>query len=235
MNFSVDNSKNRNINLSEEKSKKEQIYEFLKQEIISNHLKPGTVLVERQICATKNISRTPVREAIQQLVAEGLVTNLNNKGSIVSNITYENIACVYDVREYMEGLAARLCAQRISDSGTKELRGYFLKMEGFLKEKNKAGLSDTDGNFHGCIIKNSRNDVLISIWSNLQNQVQRITRLLEKDTDAYENAHILHRELLEAIERRDPNSAEYFMREHIRNSKVYQLKLFAPNIMDSTL
>lgn len=234
MDFSINNSKDRDINLLEDKSKKEQIYEYLKQEIISNELKPGTVLVERQICAAKNISRTPVREAIQQLVAEGLAINLN-KGSIVSNITYENIACVYDVREYMEGLAARLCAQRISTAEMKELRGYFSEMEGYLKEKNKAGLADADGNFHGCIIKSSRNDVLISLWSNLQNQVQRITRLLEKDTDAYENAHILHRELLEAIERRDPNAAESFMREHIRNSKVYQLKLFAPNIMNSTL
>lgn len=222
-------------NNSAEQSKKKQIYEYLKQEIISNRLEPGTVLVERQICATKDISRTPVREAIQQLVSEGLATNLTNKGSVVSAITYENIACVYEVREYLEGLAARLSAQRISDSGIKELHDYFLEMESDLKENQHNDLFTADYNFHECIIKSSNNDILLAVWKNIQSQVMRITRLIDKNAAGIMDSHKLHNQILESIESHDSNAAESFMREHIRNSKINQLKLFAPNIVDSTI
>lgn len=221
--------------VQKEKSKKEQVYEYLKKEIIFNHLEPGTVLVERQICSAGNISRTPVREAIQQLVAEGLATTLANKACVVSSITYEDIASVYEVREYIEGLAARLCAQRISESGLSDLRKYFQEMDSDLKEGNHSDLFSADFNFHECIIKNSNNEILFGFWNNLQSQVIRFTRLIDKNAAGIINSHKLHQRLLEAIENRDPNEAEAVMREHIRNSKVNHLKLFAPNIMNSTL
>lgn len=217
------------------KSKKEQVYEYLKNEIIFNHLEPGTILVERQICSAGNISRTPVREAIQQLVAEGLATALPNKACVVSSITYEDIASVYEVREYIEGLAARLCAQRISENGLNDLRKYFQEMDCDLKENDHADLFRADYNFHECIMKNSNNEILLNFWHNLQSQVIRFTRLIDKNADGIINSHQLHQHLLEAIETRDANKAEAVMREHIRNSKVNHLKLFAPNIMNSTL
>ncbi|MGX8710006.1 MAG: GntR family transcriptional regulator [bacterium] len=218
-----------------ELSKKKQIYEYLKQEIIFNRLEPGTVLVERQICNALDVSRTPVREAIQQLVSESLATNLTNKGSVVSTITYENIACVYEVREYLEGLAARLSAQRISETGIKELHDYLLVMERNLKVNNHNDLFAADYNFHECIIKSANNDILLATWKNLQSQVLRITRLIDKNAAGIMNSHKLHTQIFESIEKHDCNAAESFMREHIRNSKINQLKLFAPNIVDSTI
>lgn len=219
-----------------EKSKKEQIYDYLKNEIVLNHLEPGTVLVERQLCAAAgNISRTPVREAIQQLVSEGLATTLPNKACVVSSISYEDIASVYEVREYIEGLAARLCAQRISEGEMKELRQYFQEMDRCLAEEKHGELFNADFKFHECIIKNSNNEILFGFWKNLQSQVIRFTRLIDKNAEGIINSHKLHQRLLEAIERRDANEAEALMREHIRNSKVNHLKLFAPNIMNSTL
>ena len=69
-----------------EKSKKQIAYEMLKEKIITNQLAPGTMLVERQLCEMLNSSRTPIREAIQQLSADGLVTSIPTVGSYVSEI-----------------------------------------------------------------------------------------------------------------------------------------------------
>lgn len=218
-----------------EKSKKEQVYEYLKDQIISFKMKPGTMLVERQVCTSLDVSRTPVREAIQRLVAEGLAANLSTKGSVVSQITYEDIARVYEVREYLEGLAARLCAQRIPEEQVEELQDYFLIMEKNLSDENHDMLFSADFNFHQCIIKNSNNEILINMCNNLQSQVLRITRLINKNAAGIIDSHQLHHDLLESIRNHDPNAAEAIMREHIRNSKVNHLKLFAPNIMNSTL
>ena len=99
-----------------EKSKKQVAYEFIKEHIVSGDFPAGSLLVERQLCAMINTSRTPVREAIQQLTAEGLVESISAKGNVVSSIRYEDIARTYDVREYLESLAVRLCVQVCTDA-----------------------------------------------------------------------------------------------------------------------
>ena len=94
------------LNASAEKSKKQLVYEYLKNQIITNELPPGTLLVERQLCTMLDASRTPIREAIQQLVSENLVTSIPTKGCFVSEVRYEDIAQLYDVREYLENWPA---------------------------------------------------------------------------------------------------------------------------------
>ena len=64
----------------------------------------GTFLIERELCKALNVSRTPIREALQQLATEGLVEFIPGKGAFVAGITYEDIIEVYDVREILEGL-----------------------------------------------------------------------------------------------------------------------------------
>ncbi len=80
-------------------SKKDLAYEAIKEEIINHQLKPGTKLVERQLCDSLNISRTPIREALHQLAIDGLVSFQSGEGAVVSDITYEVISETYDVRK----------------------------------------------------------------------------------------------------------------------------------------
>lgn len=213
-----------------EKSKKELAYDQIKELIITHKLKPGTLLVERQLCAVLNTSRTPVREAIQQLASEGLVTNIPSKGSLVSEIRYEDIARLYEVREYLEGLASRLCALNITDTQFMELQQYYIAMAENIEKEDYEQLLSADISFHKAIINNSRNDLLINICNNYEGQVRRITLLMESNPQIIAKAHAIHKELLVAIANRDAHLCENLMREHIRFSKIGHLKSFAPSL-----
>ena len=135
-----------------EKSKKQIAYEMLKEKIITNQLAPGTMLVERQLCEMLNSSRTPIREAIQQLSADGLVTSIPTVGSYVSEIRYEYVIQLYDVREYLEGLAAKLSAINITDSQIQALNRCWLNMNDDIRTKEYDKLFQEDSNFHQNIV-----------------------------------------------------------------------------------
>ena len=81
---------NENVQLS----KREQAYQYLKEQIICRRLMPGSVISEKQLSAEINSSRTPIREAIQALISEGLVVSIPSKGYLVSDISYESITPV---------------------------------------------------------------------------------------------------------------------------------------------
>ena len=109
-------------NNNEDKNKKELAYDYLKEMIVNGELKPGSLLVERQLCERLSTSRTPVREAIQKLSGEGLVETILSKGSFVKSITYEDISQIYDIREYLESLAVKLCCQNATNANIEALK-----------------------------------------------------------------------------------------------------------------
>lgn len=218
-----------------EKTKKDQVYEYLHGRIVDSSLPPGTLLVERNICATLDVSRTPVREAIQDLIHEGLVNSLSNKSCVVAPISYEDIANLYDVREYMEGLAVRLCVQRIKEEELEELKGYFELMDGAITSTDYAPLFEADVSFHKRIVNSSGNIILINVYDQLRGRISRITRLTDRNSMSVVNSHEFHSRILEAIVERDASGAEAAIREHIRDSKVAHLRLFVPNLEHSTL
>ncbi|MGX8702275.1 GntR family transcriptional regulator [Caproiciproducens sp.] len=219
-----------------EKSKKQYTYEKLKEMIVTYELKPGVALVERQICALLNTSRTPVREAIQQLVSEGLVYNIPSQGSIVSEIHYEDVAKVYDVREYLEGLACHQCAKTVTERQVQEMQDILGKLAAFREEGDTIAMYEMDYAFHGKIVSCAQNSLLVSIFqNNLSSQIRRISRLLGNDEKGLNDAAALHKKILTAIENHDSVGAENAMRTHIRNSKIAHLHRFSPTIMHDTL
>ena len=203
-----------------EKSKKQIAYEMLKEKIITNQLAPGTMLVERQLCEMLNSSRTPIREAIQQLSADGLVTSIPTVGSYVSEIRYEYVIQLYDVREYLEGLAAKLCAINITDSD--------------IRTKDYDKLFQEDSNFHQNIVDYSRNEILQTLYALLSSQIFRITFLTEDRADGIVRSHDCHLKILQAITHHQAEEAENQMREHLRTSKMHHLKKMAPHLFGTT-
>ena len=97
-------------------SLRDQIASQLRASIVDGTLKPGTRLVERELCEQMGVSRPSVREAMRQLENEGLITNLPNRGPIVVVVTQKAAANIYQVRSAIEGLAARLFARNASDA-----------------------------------------------------------------------------------------------------------------------
>jgi len=91
---------------------RQQVLEVLRNGILSFQFKPGDRLIERELCEMTGVSRTSVREALRHLESEGLVQNLPNKGPMVATVTGAEAREIYEVRRVLEGLAARLFAER---------------------------------------------------------------------------------------------------------------------------
>ena len=215
---------------SETKTKKQVAYDIIKSQIISHQLKPGTMLIERKLCNQLNISRTPVREALQQLVAEGMVTNIPPKGCMVNEIRYEEIAKIYDVRTYLEGLGARLSAACITADQIARLRALVVRMERYLEELDFTNLFEVDNIFHAAILEYSKNDLLLNIYNTfLGAQVMRINHLNREQPDQLYELHRYHTFVIDALEAGDADKSEQMIREHIQNSKKRLLYKFMPN------
>ena len=215
-----------------EPSKKEIAYQSLRELIKKNELKPGTVLIERNLCTALNISRTPIREAIQQLTNEGLVVTTFSKSSIVSTITYEDISKIYDVREQIEGLAVRLCTQVLTSEQIQELETYYKELTHYSdKNISSQHIFDIDNKFHHFFIRYCRNELLEDIYNtHLDVQIYRITQMTSTDLAVFAKANYFHQKILEGVKQKDYHMAEKAMREHIRYSKLVHLKAMAPNI-----
>lgn len=221
---------NKNVN---NKSKKLQAYDLIREMIFSNELEPGSVIVERNLCEKIGSSRTPVREALQILVSEGMIQTTTSRGYIVSDIQYKEVAHTYDVRSYLESLAAYLVAQSITDKQISELQNILNRMTGLRQTNNINEMLKLDNQFHYKIVQLSRNDLLIAIYKHhLYDRTRRITRLIENSESGMTDSTKMHQDLIDALVAHDPTRAELIMKKHIQLSKTYLMELFAPNTIN---
>lgn len=119
----------------------QKVYRVLKTEIVKGAIKPGAKLLEGKIAEQMGISRTPVKEALRELAAEGFVKMNPNQGMIVNNASIEDVQNVLQIRGVLEGLAARLTATLISEEETKKLDSYIKQMEKFTSRNDSLALA----------------------------------------------------------------------------------------------
>ena len=132
------------LNLDEYKPLRDVVFENLRGAIVEGRLKPGERLMEVQLAEQLGVSRTPVREAIRKLELEGLVVMLPRKGAYVANMSLKDLIDVLEIRASLEGLAASLAAERITDEDIKKFlrKRYHYNLKKFKRawkivEKNK--------------------------------------------------------------------------------------------------
>ncbi len=114
----------------------QKVYRVLKTEIAKGFLEPGTKLFEDKIATQMGVSRTPVREAIQKLAAEGLIKIAPNQTLIVTEISLEDIKEVLQIRGVLEGLSARIAAKKITRQEIDELEGIVSQMDLYVTKED---------------------------------------------------------------------------------------------------
>ena len=124
---------------------REQVLEQLRQAIVEMRLKPEQRLVERELIEQTGVSRTTIREVLRQLAAEGLVTTIPHKGTVVASPSIESAAELYEVRAVLEGMAARQFAERATDLHMRALRRAF---EG-IEKRARSGQASQPGDARG--------------------------------------------------------------------------------------
>ena len=206
------------------RSKKIMAYEMIKEDIVCNKIKPGTLLVERQICEGLNTSRTPVREAIQKLANESLVEFVPGMGAFVSNITYNDIIEIYDIRAMLEGLAAERCTMHIRRAERQQLGENILLLEEAVKKNDYDAFIEHDIKFHQSVVNCARNERLRRLAGNYMDQARRITYLIRDDEERIHLSLEQHALIYKAIKANDPQKAFEGMKAHLLNSRDYHIK-----------
>jgi len=213
------------LDLNNYRPLREIVFETLREAIIKGLLKPGERLTEIQIAEELGVSRTPVREAIRKLELEGFLVMVARKGAYVADISVKDITDIFEVRAALEGLAAGLAAERITEEELEQLeRALVQSSEATTGDLDTVVQSDTS--FHELIYRVSRNQRLQQIVIHLQEQIHRF-RTVSLSQPGRTSVFIEeHRKIVEAISERNSELASLLAREHIENAEQSLLSVF---------
>ncbi|MBW2146403.1 MAG: GntR family transcriptional regulator [Deltaproteobacteria bacterium] len=183
-----------------------------------SHDKP---LVERIISQKLGMSRTPVKHALSRLQQEGLIRIVPRQGVFPIKISYVEYQNILTIREVLEGLAARLAVDHVSNVKLRELRNIFDKLGDVrnVEEVNHESYALANVAFHREILQLSGNPKLIETVEGLYDHISLVRlRTIERTSRRIRSVEE-HEAVTEALERRDPDEAEKAMRAHIRALK----------------
>jgi DNA-binding GntR family transcriptional regulator len=197
----------------------ERLFDRMRQQIVEGRFAPGQRLVESDLTDQFGISRGPLREAVRRLAAEGLVDITHNRGARVKRLSREEVVALYEVREVMEGLAARLAAERASAVERKSIKAVFDEMARVLKNNDVRSYVTLNTRFHTAILSAARNPALESAITRLQTPVLRVQFEALMTLDVVGESFEEHRSIAEAIVDKDGERAEKLMRHHVRRSR----------------
>jgi len=192
----------------------ERAYRAIRDAILTNRLRVNEPLREEALAQQLGMSRTPVREAIGWLRLEGLIQETRPRGFVVATVTATDIFHVYAVREVLEGFCVRLAAQRITAHELFHLSTLLDQMARALDDA--AEFTILNQKFHQLIVETTGNPVLKKIMDDLMAVVARFPVSAYQVPDRTGHALAEHHRIVEALERRDQDSAEAAAREHLR-------------------
>jgi DNA-binding GntR family transcriptional regulator len=206
------------------KSKKVMVYENLKKKIISHAVSPGEPLVESVLSADLKTSKTPIREALQQLEKEGFIENIPGKGAFVSRISVEEVLEVFEIREILECAVIRRVAAKpdlnVTEAEAVRRRYESLEANG---SKNPSYSFKPGDQIHTFIFESFGNRRLLEYYRRLQDHIERMRLhfFSQFRPERSEQSSLEHLEIINALIARDPGRAEEAMRTHLRNSTDY--------------
>jgi DNA-binding GntR family transcriptional regulator len=195
----------------------EEVAEALRQRIFARSLLPGDWIDELKIAEEYGISRTPLREALKVLAAEGLVTMKVRRGAYVTEVSSKDLADVYHLLALLEGDAVGMAAQKASDEQIKELQS----LHDDLEKSGKKGIKDRDNffaineRFHHLILSIADNRFRDQMVADLR-KVMKLNRAQSLTRDGrIEHSLAEHRAIMAALAKRDSEAANKAMQAHL--------------------
>jgi DNA-binding GntR family transcriptional regulator len=193
------------------------VYQVLRHCILHGDLAPRERLRSDALANELRVSRTPVREALRKLEAEGLVAQLGS-GLVVRALSEQDLTEIFYVREALEGMAARLASQNATPAEIAEIQELLEDMETVRRRGDVDALRRLTGEFHQLVCRASHNHRLLQSLKTLLDHVRQIQTSTLYGEGRPAEALKEHRALLRAIEARDGDRAERIAREHRRKT-----------------
>ena len=200
---------------------KSKVYKIIKEGIIHRKFLPGTQLKESDLVRKLGVSRTPIREALNQLSKEGIIEIFPRKGAFVKNCTKEEVIEILILREVLEGVAARLATLQMSDGLVKRLETLFKDYR-----KDSIDYAQADEQFHSEIIQASGSTRLVGLVNNLTDSLQMLDMraVSFRYPERIKESLAEHLKIIDAFRARDAVMAEKLTREHFQHTRFYYEK-----------
>lgn len=193
----------------------------LRDYIVEGNLADGARIPERLLCERFGISRTPLREALKVLAAEGLIDLLPNRGARVRALSSEDLRELFDVMGGLEALAGRLACERITDAEIAQIEHTHHEMYRFYLRRDMHGYFQCNQAIHRMIVEAAGNATLSATYASFAGRIRRVrySANLDKERDRWGEAMREHEAILDALRRRAGSELSDIMFQHLRNKR----------------
>ena len=197
----------------------EQVAQRLRQMLVEGQIAPGAKLNERELSQLLNVSRTPLREAIKMLAAEGLVELLPNRGAIAVSLTEEDVLATFEVMAGLEGMAGELAAQRITPQELAEIQAMQFEMMAAYTRRDLSAYYALNARIHNAINDAAKNPVLSTVYNQVNARLQALRFRSNQDGEKWKRAVKEHEKMIEALAARDGAAMREVLLTHLRNKR----------------
>ena len=187
--------------------------------IVEGAIAPGEKLNERELAERLKVSRTPLREALKLLTAEGLVEHLPNRGAIAVQLSADDVAHAFEVMAALEGLSGELACARITDAEVAELQALNFEMRAHHARRDLPAYYDVNAQIHRAINRAARNPVLTLTYDRLNARLQALRFRSNFDHDKWDVAVREHDAMIEALAARDGTRLRRILIEHLHHKR----------------
>lgn len=212
-----------------------QAYDQIRDAIVEGRFPPSDRLIEQRLAAELNLSRTPIREALRRLQAEGLVVSQANRGAIVRPVSEDEIYDFYEMRCRLEAYATELAAERISAELLEKLRGDAVEFDEVVESSDSTTesirlVNAANKQLHGRIVEAARHARLQQLLNQAVDAPLVFTAFRRYQLDERRRSAQFHHMIVEAIGARESRRAGNLMAEHIMQGRDALLEnLAAPD------
>jgi DNA-binding GntR family transcriptional regulator len=199
----------------------DEVVERLRSLIVEGDLLPESRVPEMAICTQLGISRTPLREALKVLAAEGLVTLVPHQGAVVTKLDAELVDYMFQVLESLEPLAGELACLHMPQPAIDEVCQWHDQMIAHYRHRERGEFFHLNRRIHEAIVKGCGNPILIGVYQGLGSRVRYARYMVNLSPASWKQAVEEHREIRDALVARNGKRLARILKQHLRNKREY--------------
>ena len=197
----------------------EQVAYRLRELLVEGAIAPGAKLNERELALQLNVSRTPLREAIKMLAAEGLVELLPNRGAVAVSLSEQDVRNTFEVMAGLEGMSGELASQRITEAQLNEIKALHFEMLAAHARRDLSTYYRINAQIHRAINTAANNDVLTTTYSQVNARLQALRFRSNQDEAKWSRAVAEHGQMIDALTQRDGAALKAVLVQHLHHKR----------------
>ena len=197
----------------------EEVVARVRMMLLEGEITPGARIPERELCEQLKISRTPLREALKVLAAEGLVQLLPNRGSRAARLTEKDVRDLFEVCQGLEALAGELACERIGDAEVDEIATAHAAMVQYYHAGDLIQYYRCNRAIHEAIVAAAANPALSGLYESVTARIRRARYFTPMTPPRWALAVQEHEAILNALRRRDGVGLSHILRTHMRHKR----------------